>query len=44
MYMYVSLLSQNAHDGMVSAMVCSKELVFTSSFGIIKVRSFTTMM
>ena len=31
--------TQKAHDGMVSAMVCSKEYLYTSSFGCIKVLS-----
>lgn len=34
---------QNAHDGMVSAMVCSKDYLYTSSFGCIKVWNATTL-
>jgi len=34
----------HAHNGMISAMVCSKEYVFTSSFGCIKVRSYNTFI
>lgn len=36
-YQYNYLTLQQAHDGITSAMVCSKEYVITSSIGSIKV-------
>ena len=33
----ISLSKQKAHDSMISAMICSKQSLFTSSLGCIKV-------
>ena len=41
MFSFCSHLTQKAHDSMVSAMVCSKEYLYTSSLGCIKASAKT---